>query len=309
MHPRRAERSDYVPFLQDLRYSLRQLFKNPGVSLTAILSLALGIGATVSVFSLIYSVLLNPWPYQGADRIAQVALLDKSGEGQNYGLNGLQTRELAKAKSLEYVVGINGWNLTVTGSDVPEDVQAIYITGNGFQMLGVPAMLGRYFLPSDARDGQDPQPVIVLSYKFWKRHYNGDRSIVGSTIQLVHKTYTVIGVMPPHFGFLGPDVYLPLKLSDSAAQQYGTFIKLRTGVKPEAAATELKPYFQEFRKANPRSLSKGLQKTCHTEPELLRPADDPQNPLSALWRRRPAAGDRLRKRLDPAAGARHGPPA
>src|SRR5580658_6154963 len=130
-------------FLQDLRYSLRQLFKNPGVSITAILSLALGIGATVSVFSLIYSVLLNPWPYQGADRIAQVALLDKSGEGQNYGLDGPQTRELAKAKSLEYVVGINGWNLTVTGSDVPEDVQAIYITGNGFQMLGVPAMLGR----------------------------------------------------------------------------------------------------------------------------------------------------------------------
>jgi putative ABC transport system permease protein len=244
------------PFLQDLllhdlRYSLRQLFKNPGVSITAILSLALGIGATVSVFSLIYSVLLNPWPYQGADRIAQVALLDKSGEGQNYGLDGPQTRELAKAKSLEYVVGINGWNLTVTGSDVPEDVQAIYITGNGFQMLGVPAMLGRYFLPSDARDGQDPQPVIVLSYKFWKRHYNGDRSIVGSTIQLVHKTYTVIGVMPPHFGFLGPDVYLPLKLSDSATEQYGTFIKLRSGVKPEAAATELEPYFQEFRKQTP----------------------------------------------------------
>src|SRR5882762_3518487 len=143
-------------FLQDLRYSLRQLFKNPGVSLTAVLSLALGIGATVSVFSIIYAVLMNPWPYQGADRIDNIALMDKSGKEQNYGLNGPQIRELAKAHSLEYVVAFNGWNLTVTGSDVPEDVQAFYFTGNVFQMLGVPAMLGRYFLPSDAPDGQDP---------------------------------------------------------------------------------------------------------------------------------------------------------
>lgn len=247
-------------FLQDLRYALRQLLKNPGVSLTAILSLALGIGATVSVFSLIYSVLMNPWPYRGADRIANIALLDKSGEGQGYGLNGPQTRELANAKSLEYVVAFNGWNLTVTGSDVPEDVQAMYFTGNVFQMLGVPALLGRYFLPSDDPDGQDPQPVVVLNYKFWKRHFNGDRSVVGKTIQLVHKTYTVIGVMPPHFGFLGPDVYLPLKLSGSATEQYGTFIKLRTGVKPEAAAAELQPYFQEFRKQTPDHFPKDYKK-------------------------------------------------
>src|SRR5258707_8551110 len=83
-------------FLQDFRYSLRQLFKNPSVSVTAILSLALGIGATVSVFSIIYAVIMNPWPYQGADRIANVALLDKSGNERGYGLNGPQTRELAK---------------------------------------------------------------------------------------------------------------------------------------------------------------------------------------------------------------------
>ena len=238
-------------FLQDFRYAWRQLLKNPGISLTAILSLALGIGATVSVFSIIYAVILNPWPYQGADRISSIALLDKSGEGQGYGLNGPQTRELGKAHSLEYVVAINEWNLTVTGSDVPEDVQAVYLTGNGFQMLGVPAMLGRYFLPTDAPDGQDPQAVVVLNYKFWMRHYNGDRSIVGKTIQLVHKTYTVLGVMPPHFGFLGPDVYLPLKLSGSGNEQYGTFVKLKAGIKPQAAADELRPYFQEFAKQTP----------------------------------------------------------
>jgi predicted permease len=247
-------------FAQDLRYALRQLAKNPGVAIAAILSLALGIGATVSVFSIIYAVLMNPWPYQGADRIAGIAMLDKSGKEQEYGLNGPQTRELTKAKSLEYVVAFNGWSLTVTGSDVPENVEALYFTGNVFQMLGVPPMLGRYFLPSDAPDGQDPQPVLVLSYKFWKRHYNGDRSIVGKTIQLVHKTYTVIGVMPPHFGFLGPDVYLPLKLSGSANETYGTFIKVKSGVKPEAAAAELEPYFRAFAKQTPDHFPKNYKK-------------------------------------------------
>src|SRR5271154_176915 len=247
-------------FLRDLRFAARQLYKNRGVTLTAILSLALGIGATVSVFSIIYAVLMNPWPYQGADRIANISLMDKSGKEQDYGLNGPQTRELAKAHSLEYVVAFNGWNLTVTGSDVPEDVQANYFTGNVFQMLGVPAMIGRYYVPADAPDGQDPQPVVVLSYKFWMHHYNGDRSIVGKTIQLVHKTYSVIGVMPPHFGFLGADVYLPLKLSGSVDERYGTFVKLKAGVKPEAAVAELEPYFKEFAKQTPDHYPKGTTK-------------------------------------------------
>jgi putative ABC transport system permease protein len=245
-------------FLQDLRYAARQIYKNGWISLTAILSLSLGIGATVSVFSIIYAVLMNPWPYQGADRIATIALMDKAGKEQNYGLNGPQTRELAKARSLEYVIAMNGWNLTVTGSDVPEDVRANYFTGNLFQMLGVPAMLGRYFLPADAPDGQDPEPVIVLSYKFWMHHYNGDGSVVGKTIQLVHKTYTIIGVMPPRFGFVGSDVYLPLKLSGAPGEQYGTFVKLREGVKPEAAIAELEPYFREFAKQTPDHYPKGV---------------------------------------------------
>ena len=91
--------------LQDIRYAFRQLRSHPGFALTAILSLTLGIGATVSVFSIIYAVLMNPWPYQGADRIASIVLLDKSDKGQDYGLNGLQTRELAKAHSLESEIG------------------------------------------------------------------------------------------------------------------------------------------------------------------------------------------------------------
>ena len=183
---------------------------------------------------------------------------------------------------------------------------AMYFTGNMFQMLGVPAMLGRYYLPSDAPDGQDPQPVIVLSYKFWMHHYNGDRSVVGKTIQLVHKTYTVIGVMPPHFGFLGADVYLPLKLSNSATEQYGTFVKLKTGVKPEAAAAELEPYFREFIKQTPDHYPKDYKKIAieNLSYWVLRTISKTLYLLFGAVGL--LIGDRLQQRLHSAARAGHG---
>jgi putative ABC transport system permease protein len=243
-------------FLQDLRYAFRQFGNHPGFALTAILSLALGIGATVSVFSIVYAVLMNPWPYAGADRICTISLLDKAGEDNWNGLTGPQVRQLRQARSLEDVIGANGWNLTVTGSDVPEDVRGIYLTGSALQFLGLPAMLGRNFLPSDAPDGQEPQPVVVLSHKFWQRHFNGDPSVVGKPIQLVHKTYTILGVLPPRFTFLDGDAYLPLNPSTAPTITYGTFIKLKPGITRTAAAAELEPLFQQFAKQTPNHFPK-----------------------------------------------------
>ena len=127
-------------FLQDVRFAFRQFGNHPGFALTAILSLALGIGATVSVFSIVYAVLMNPWPYAGADRICTVSLLDKAGNEDNWsGLTGPQIRQLRQAHSLEDVMAINEWNLTVTGGDVPEDVRGVYLTPSG---LPVPWFAG-----------------------------------------------------------------------------------------------------------------------------------------------------------------------
>jgi putative ABC transport system permease protein len=243
-------------FLQDVRYAFRQFGNHPGFALTAILSLALGIGATVSVFSIVYAVLMNPWPYAGADRISTISLLDKAGEDNWNGLTGPQIRQLRQARSLEDVMGANEWSLTITGGDVPEDVQGIYLTGSALQFLGVPAMHGRNFLPSDAPDGQEPQPVIVLSHKFWQRHFNGDPSVVGKPIQLVHKTYTVLGVLPPRFTWLDGDAYLPMNPSTSQTITYGTFIKLKPGITRAAAAAELEPLFQQFAKQTPNHFPK-----------------------------------------------------
>jgi putative ABC transport system permease protein len=243
--------------LQDIRFAFRQFANYTGFALTAVLSLALGVGATVSVFSIVYAVLMNPWPYTGADRISTISLLDKSGNEDNWGgITGPEIRQLRQAHSVEDVMGVNEWNLTVTGGDVPEDVQGNYLTPTAFQFLGLPAMLGRYFVPSDAPDGQEPQQVVVLSYKFWQRHFNGDPSVVGKPIQLVHKTYTILGVMPPRFTWEDGDVYLPLNLSGSPTITYGMYLKLKPGVSQTAAAAELTPLFQQFAKEAPTHFPK-----------------------------------------------------
>ena len=246
-----------LTFLQDVRFAFRQFSNHSGFAITAVLSLALGIGATVSVFSIVYAVLMNPWPYAGADRICTISLLDNAGNEDNWsGLSGPQIRQLRQANSLEAVMAINEWNLTVTGGDVPEDVHGVYLTSNGLQFLGLPAMLGRNFLPSDAPDGQEPPQVVVLSHKFWQRHFNGDPSVVGKPIQMVHKTYTILGVLPRRFTWEDGDVYLPLNLTSSPTITYGSYIKLKPGITEAAAAAELAPIFQQFAKESPAHFPK-----------------------------------------------------
>ncbi|MGC2186302.1 MAG: ABC transporter permease [Terriglobales bacterium] len=239
--------------LQDLRFAFRQMARTPGFSLTAILSLALGIGATVSVFSVIYSAVLNAWPYAGFDRVWEIHTIDKAGNEGGPGFTGPQVRQLRQLHGVEDVVAMNRWNLIITGKDVPEDLYAVYFTGNAFQYFGLPALLGRYFLPSDAPDLQDPQPVAVLSYKFWRRHYNGDPTIVGKNIQLVHKDYTILGVLPPRFTWMDGDVYLPLKMSQAQDLIYNVNLKLKPGVSTEAAEAELRPLLQQFEKERPNT--------------------------------------------------------
>ena len=236
---------------QDLRFAFRQMARTPGFSLTAILSLALGIGATVSVFSVIYSAVLNAWPYAGFDRVCQINTISKTGDEGAPGFTGPQIRQLRQVHAVQDAVAENGWNLIITGSDVPEDVKGSYFTGNAFAFFGMPPALGRYFDSNDAPDNQDPQPVAVLSYNFWRRHFNGDPAIVGKTIQLVHKDYTILGVTPPRFTWRDADVYLPFKMSQENTATYDTLLKLKPGVPLKAAEDEFRPLLQQFDKERP----------------------------------------------------------
>ena len=238
---------------QDIRFAVRQMAANPGFSLTAILSLALGIAATVAVFSVIYSAVITPWPYAGFDRVCDVRTIDKAGQQNGFGLNGQEIRRLRESKSVEDLTVIDEWNLVMTGSEVPEDVKAISFSANAFQFFGLPALLGRYFVPSDAPEGQDPLPVAVLPYQFWARQYSRDPQVIGKSIQLNHKSYTIIGVLPERFTWGDADVYLPLKLSFDRNTLYGFMLKLKPGVAPETAKAEFEPIFQQFAQARPNS--------------------------------------------------------
>jgi putative ABC transport system permease protein len=236
---------------QDIRFALRQMVASPGFSLTAIMSLALGIAATVAVFSVIYSAVITPWPYKDFDRACSIWTIDKSAHEGTPGLSGPEIRTLRQTPIVEEAVGSDGWSLVITGSDVPEDVKAISFTGSAFQFFGLPAMLGRYFLQTDAPDNQDPQPVAVLSYQFWRRHYNSDPEVVGKTIQLDRKNYSIIGVMGQRFTWGDADVYLPLKMAQDQTHLYSYMLKLRPGVRIEAATAEFAPLFQQFDKDRP----------------------------------------------------------
>jgi predicted permease len=237
--------------LSDFRYALRELRKRPGFTLTAVLSLALGIGATSAVFSVIYAVLIDPFPYPGSDRIVEIRLVDKTGSDRYTGLNGPQIDQLRQAKSLEDITAMDWWNLTTTDGDLPEDVQATYISPNAPNHWGIRALMGRWLIPSDAPPGQQPQPVVVLTYQFWQRYFMGDPNVVGRTIQLVHKPYQIIGVMPPRFKWGAADMYLPLKMTQDPNIHLAASFKLRPGVTAAQASAELQPILEDFAKQSP----------------------------------------------------------
>ncbi|MGA7857819.1 MAG: ABC transporter permease [Terracidiphilus sp.] len=247
--------------LQDLRYGIRQLIRMPGFTLTAILSLAIGVGATTAVFSVVYAILIDPYPYRAPDRMDHLELQMPKGELGYYAyLTGSQWQVLRKSPVVEdsFLSGVE--SQTVTGSDFPEDVQASTVSSNAFQFLGVPPVLGRGLQSSDAVDGQDPQPVAVLAYKFWQRHFNSDPGVVGHTIQLTHKTYTIVGVAAPRFTWNDGDVYIPLKITADQVQSYFAEVRLKPGVSRAQADAALQPLIEQFAKETPRHFPPGAVK-------------------------------------------------
>jgi hypothetical protein len=129
--------------ISDLRYAARELRRRPGFAITAVLSLALGIGATSAVFSVVYGVLIDPFPYVDSERMMGLALRDTAGRFRYPGLSGAQAEQLRQARTVESVVLEDGWNLTTTDGDIPEDVVAAYVTPNAPNHWGTAALLGR----------------------------------------------------------------------------------------------------------------------------------------------------------------------
>ena len=234
--------------IADLRFAGRELRRRPGFAITAVLSLALGIGATSAVFSVIYGVLLNPFPYVDSERMMELSMRLPDGRYRYTGFRATQIDQLRQARTVENVVAQDGWNLTTTDGDIPEDVVAAYMSPNAPNNWGVPALMGRWLIPSDAPPGQDAERVVVLGYQFWQRYYAGDPAVVGRTIQLVRKDYQIIGVMPPRFRWREADIYMPLAIKSDPNIGYGIILRIKPGVSVEDAQADLQPILEKFAK-------------------------------------------------------------
>ncbi|HEX8892073.1 MAG TPA: ABC transporter permease, partial [Terriglobales bacterium] len=240
--------------LQDLRFTTRQLLKNKGFTLTAVLSLALGIGATTAVFSVVYGVLMDPYPYKDADRMVHVELFDNSGRQMGLVYNtGPELNELKQAKCVDEIFMQGGNTATMTASNqIPVSVQLGEYTPNLFEYMGVPPLLGRQFTTADASDGK-AAPVAVLSYLFWKKQFGASRDVLGKTIELDHMLYTIIGVASPRFAWGDSDVYVPYIPTGDPRDYRNSFIKLKPGVTLEAANAELQPLILSFYNRDPKN--------------------------------------------------------
>jgi predicted permease len=240
-----------------LRYGLRALRRNPGFAAVAVLSLALGIGATTAMFSLIYAVLLHPFPYVGADRIMNPVVIDEQhpDESRWFALSKAQLDDLSLAAPVDSSLGFAYLHTEITGAGLPEDIRGVYLTENAGSFFGVRPLFGRTIASSDAENGG--QSIVVLNYRFWQRHFGGDPHVIGRTLEINHAPYTIIGVMPRSFAFNNTtgvgDFYLPgsLMLPAFKVLAYIPWIKLRPGVTLTAANAALEPMVREFAKEHP----------------------------------------------------------
>jgi predicted permease len=188
--------------LQDLKYGLRMLIKSPAFTAVAILSLALGIGANTTIFTLVNAVFFQPLPVAEASRLMTVFGTDEKNSGQflnfmpiSY-LNYKDYRD--QNDTFSGLVAFQAVGMSLSGNGEPEQLNGLIATGNYFDVLGVKAARGRTFLPEeDVTPGT--HPVVVISHGLWKRRLGGDPSIVGKTLTLNNQAYTVIGIAPEKF--------------------------------------------------------------------------------------------------------------
>ncbi len=193
---------------QDVKFGLRVLRRNPGFTVTALITLALGIGANTAIFSVIYGVLLRPLPYKNGDRLV---VLNQQARLNNVNTLGFSVKEFEdyrdQNKTME-MVEHHAMSFILYGRGEPERVQTSVVSANFFDVLGVKPMLGRTFVPDDEKPGGDA--VLVLSYKYWKQSHGGDPKIVGTVFRMNNRPHTVIGVLPPVPEYPSEsDVYMP----------------------------------------------------------------------------------------------------
>jgi hypothetical protein len=170
----------------DITFALRQLHKHRVYAIAAIVSIALGIAASAAVHSVLYAVLVDPFPYRDANRIAVINLHDKQGDEGTIPLTLVEVQQLRRANSVADVLAQRVVSMTVTDGDLPLSLHVLEFTGTGFDFLEAPPLLGRTFTAQEAPEGIAPPPVAVISYLFWKSHFAGAPDVIGKSVRHDH---------------------------------------------------------------------------------------------------------------------------
>ncbi len=242
--------------VQDLRYATRSFRRSPAFTFVALLSLTLGIGATSAIFSVIYGVLISPYPYAKPDEIwaPGVRAVDGRG-GHNY--TPIEVPQLAALPAFSDVMGTSIETVLMTGEFPPESFGGVLLTGNAFNFLGVRPVIGRTIQPSDVRADGNTEPVVVLSHKLWLRLYSGSADALGKTLRLNDRPHTIIGVMPPRFGWYGNEgFWLPLSLARQDIPWVAPIVRLASGVSKTAAEDQLRALNQRLAQERPDTFPK-----------------------------------------------------
>src|SRR5258708_4316985 len=230
--------------LQDIRYGIRGLAKHPVLTIIAIVTLGLGIGANSAIFSTINALLLKPLPFSDPERI--VAVWEKAPS------RGIERNEVALANYLDWNAQSQAfahlgfyrwWSTNLTGSDSPERVQGFQVTTNFLDIVGVKPMLGHGFSADQNQPGKDA--VALLTYSLWQRRFGADPNIINKPISTNGVTRTVIGVMPPDFNYpKGAEIYAPIAITPGLARSRGNHSylgigRLKSGVALQSAQVDL----------------------------------------------------------------------
>jgi len=203
----------------DLRYGFRRLIKTPGFTAVAVLTLALGIGANNAIFTVVNSILLHPLDVDHPETLVSLNTYDTKQGGAANEIPGTSEPNFEDYRTqnttLAGLVGVQGAGLTLGSGGEPEPVFGQLVSGNYFDVLGVPAMIGRTLTQEEDRV-EGASPVCVMSYSLWQRRFAGDRNLVGKNIDLNGQKFTVVGVMPPRFkgtaALGGPGLWIPLAM-------------------------------------------------------------------------------------------------
>jgi len=258
--PRKAGPNFFANPMQDLRYALRQFRRNPGFAAVAIITLALGIGASTAIFSVIDNVLLEPFPYKDAGRIV-FPRIHGAAQGPEEGRQGFSSDELlafgSQNRSFESVIGTSDDPVLYKHGTGVEWLYGADMTPGSFEFFGIPALYGRVLEPADYKPGAPP--VFVMRYKVWKARFNGDLGVLNKTFVLNGTARTLVGIMPPRFGWYDADLWIPRTPHAGVSTAFAGlperwFIlgRLRRGVSMVQAAEDLSGIANHLAKIHPQ---------------------------------------------------------